>query len=49
MSTTFRFNLISTSETVASNDYLEIVLPSDLDSTFTSGGNVCSVDDAVIR
>ena len=48
-STTFNFDLISPSETVASNDYLEIVLPSELDSKFSSSGNpVCEVEDGRI-
>ena len=38
-STTFNFELISTSETVASNDYLLIKLPSELDSVFNKSGN----------
>ena len=33
-STTFNFDLISTSETVASGDYLEIELNSELDAKF---------------
>ena len=47
--TTLNFDLISTGETVASNDYLEIVLPADLDSEFsTSGTPSCAVDNASI-
>ena len=47
--TTFNFDLISTEETVASNDYLLISLPSDLDASFkTSQTASCSVDDATI-
>ena len=47
--TNFNFDLISTSETVATNDYLEIVLPSDLDSRFISSGNSrCEVNNASI-
>ena len=48
-STTFNFDLVSTSETVASNDYLEIVLPNDLDSAFSTSGNpTCVVENAQV-
>ena len=46
-STTFNFDLISTSETVASGDYLEIVLPSELDSKF-EGTPSCEIDSGRI-
>ena len=45
-STTFNFDINSVSgETVASNDYMEIVIPDSLDSTFATGSPTCTVDN----
>lgn len=46
--TKFNFDLISTEETVASSDYLEIRLSDELDATFDSGSPSCSVASATI-
>ena len=48
--TTFNFDLTLSGVTVASNDYLQVSLPSDLDSKFMETNNpVCSIDGAQIQ
>lgn len=46
--TTFNFDLISTEETVASGDYLEIMLSEELDAVFDSSSPTCRVTSASI-
>lgn len=47
--TNFNFDLTSSSATVASNDYLLIELPEELESRFSGGSNSpCSVDNASV-
>ena len=48
--TTFNFDLTLSGLTVASNDYLQVSLPLDLDSKFVETNNpVCSIDGASIQ
>ena len=48
-STTFNFDLVSTGETVAAYDYLQISIPDDYDSEFNTASNPsCSVELAAI-
>ena len=48
-STTFNFDLVSTGETVAAYDYLQISIPDDYDSEFNTASNPnCNVELAAI-